>query len=119
MTTGPSPEYVRRQLQSADEALSDAEYLLEGVRMKAASNRAYYAMFYAVRAALVAARVRMPKTHRGTINLFSTHYVRAGKVDTQFATDLQDAFDLRYQSDYEVYANVGEEQVREAVQKLL
>jgi uncharacterized protein (UPF0332 family) len=45
MTTGPSQEYVQAQLESADEALSDAQYLLEGGRLKAAANRAYYAMF--------------------------------------------------------------------------
>jgi uncharacterized protein (UPF0332 family) len=45
MTMGPSPEYVRRQLQLADEALDDAEYLLQGNRLKAAANRAYHTMF--------------------------------------------------------------------------
>lgn len=47
MTTEPSQEFVKRQLQLADEALSDAKYLLQDSRLKAASNRAYYAMFYA------------------------------------------------------------------------
>lgn len=50
MTTEPSPVYVQRELQSADEALSDAVYLLQAGRLRAAANRAYYAMFHAVQA---------------------------------------------------------------------
>ncbi|MSQ14875.1 MAG: HEPN domain-containing protein [Dehalococcoidia bacterium] len=56
-------------MQLADEALSDARYLLEGHRLKAAANRAYYAMLYAVQAALVNAEIRGPKTYSGAISV--------------------------------------------------
>ncbi len=46
MTAEPSGDYVREQLRLAEEALSDARYLLEDNRLKAAANRAYYAMFH-------------------------------------------------------------------------
>lgn len=117
MTTGPSPEYVNRQLQLADEALSDSHYLLQDARLKAAINRAYYAMFYAAQAALSSGQVRMPKTHRGVLTLFNSHYVRTGKVNAQFARDFRTAFNLRQQSDYEAYTNVEETQVQDMVQK--
>jgi len=45
MTTESSQEYVNEQFRLADEALSDARYLLNDNRLKAAANRAYYAMF--------------------------------------------------------------------------
>lgn len=115
MTTEPSPEYVRRQLQLADEALNDAKYLLQGSRLKAAANRAYYAMFHAVMAALADARLRPPRTHSGAISLFGRHHIRTGKMDRQFARDLRDAYNLRQQSDYEIFAEVGDEQVRVTV----
>ena len=83
MTTGPSQEYVKAQLESADEALSDAQYLLEGRRLKAAANRAYYAMFYAVQAALAAADVDRPRTHSGAVSLFGLHYIR---IYTRFSS---------------------------------
>ena len=117
MTMEPSPEYVKRELQLADEALDDAEFLLQDDRLKAAANRAYYAMFYAVRTALASAGVERPRTHRGAINLFSRYWVRAGKVDSVFAGDLQDAFDLRQKSDNDVYAVLGGEMVRETIEK--
>ena len=101
-----SPEYVKRQLESADEALSDARYLLDGSRLKAAANRAYYAMFHTVHAALAVANVGRPRTHSGAISLFNRHFVRTNQLDVQFARDLQDAYDLRQRSDYEVFVSI-------------
>ncbi|MCL5959623.1 MAG: HEPN domain-containing protein [Chloroflexi bacterium] len=84
----------------ADEALGDAEYLLQDNRLKAAANRAYYAMFHAVEAAVATSEVKTPKTHGGAINLFGRHFIRTGIMERRFAKDLQDAYDLRQQSDY-------------------
>lgn len=117
MTTEPFPENATRQLQLADEALSDAEYLLTDSRLKAAANRAYYAMFHAVQAALAITKAALPKTHAGTINMFGKHIVLAGKIEKRYAKDLQDAFDIRQQTDYQIYAKIGEAEVREMVTK--
>ncbi|MFQ6029030.1 MAG: HEPN domain-containing protein [Dehalococcoidia bacterium] len=117
MTMEPSPEYVERQFQLADEALDDPRYLLEDNRLKAAANRAYYAMFHAVQAALHQAQIRRPKTHGGTIRLFGTHFVRTRQVDRRFARDLQHAFHLRQQSDYEVFSVIGDDTIREITDK--
>jgi uncharacterized protein (UPF0332 family) len=106
---------VAKQLQLADEALDDAEFLLRDGRLKSAANRAYYAMFHSVQAALSSLGLRNPKTHSGTINLFSRHWVRSGKIDREFGGNLQDALDLRQQSDYNVYAVVGEQVISETV----
>jgi uncharacterized protein (UPF0332 family) len=58
-----------------------------------------------------------PKTHRGTISLFGRHYVRTGKLRVNFAQDLREAYNLRQQSDYGIFTEVGEERVRETVEK--
>ena len=73
--------------------------------------------FYAVRAALASAGVERPRSHRGAINLFIRHWVRTDKVDQVLAKDLQDAFDLRQKGDYDVYAVLGGEVVRETIEK--
>ena len=117
MTTGPSPEYVRRQLQLADEALDDARYLLQGNRLKAAANRAYYGMYYAAMPALIGVSPTLPKTHSGAISLFGRYFVRTGKLDRQFGRDLRNVNDLRQQGDYGIFVELGGEQVREAVVK--
>lgn len=117
MTKEPSQQYIIKQLQLADEALDDARNLVQDNRLKAAANRAYYAMFYAIQAALADARVKRSKTHSGAISLFGRHYIRTGKMDRAFAKDLRDAYNLRQQSDYEVFAVVGEEPVKEIIDR--
>lgn len=76
MTRGSSQEYAREQLRLADEVLSDAGYLLDDNRLRAAANRAYYAMFHATQATLSHVEVSAPKTHAGTINLFGKHIIK-------------------------------------------
>jgi len=74
-------------------------------------------MFYAVMATLAGTDIRLPKTHSGAISLFGRHYVRTGKIGSQFAGDLRNAYNLRLQSDYGIFTEVGEERVRETVEK--
>ncbi|MBI4320417.1 MAG: HEPN domain-containing protein [Chloroflexi bacterium] len=107
---------MKKQLQLADEALSDAGYLLQDDRFKAAANRAYYAMFHAAHAILCYAGVKPPKTHGGVINLFGKHLVRSGKVERALGKHLQDAYDLRQQSDYGTDARIGELEVKQALE---
>ena len=113
MTMGPSQQYVEKQLQLARESLSDAEFLLADGRLKAAVNRAYYAMFYAAHAVLAEAGVEAPRTHGGTVQLFNKEFVASGKLDRDLGRTLGMAYRLRRRSDYEVFANVGEGQVEE------
>ena len=80
MTDRPSQEYIARQLESADEALDAAELLLENDHLKAAANRAYYAMFYAAMATLMRSGGDLPRTHGGVTNQFGLHYVRTGSL---------------------------------------
>jgi uncharacterized protein len=104
-------------VQLAGEALGDANYLLNDHRLNAAVNRPYYAMFHAVQAALIAAKARRRKTQSGAMNPFSRHYISTGRMAREFVEDLQDAYDLRQQSDDVVYTAVGEAQVREMIQQ--
>ncbi len=77
----------------------------------------HHAMFHAVQAALIAAKARSHKTQSGAMNPFSRHYISTGRMAREFVEDLQDAYDLRQQSDDDVYTAVGEAQVREMIQK--
>lgn len=66
---------ARRALASADTLLRDSD-------CDGACNRAYYAMFDAARAALIASKAAVPpeiaKTHSGLIAAFSLHLVKPG-----------------------------------------
>jgi len=74
-------------------------------------------MFHAAHAALVIVKSQRPRSHAGTIHLFLMNVVRVGKLDERFAKDLQDAYDLRQGSDYDVFASVSQDQATEIVQK--
>ena len=114
----PSPEYVHRQLESAEEALSDAEYNLGGRRLRTAGSRAYYAVFHSALAALAAVNAPMPRSHRGTRIQFEEQIIGTGHLDNHFGVILRDAQKLRRESDYEVEVEVSlshaETAVREA-----
>lgn len=112
-----SRQYVKTQLELADEALSDARYNLADGRLRSATNRAYYGMLHAVHAALEAAGARRPRTHSGAHETFSRYYVGTGRVERQLTVDLEQVFQSRLVSDYEASAGLGEEGVEAAVEK--
>lgn len=65
-------------------ACESARALLERQDSDGACNRAYYAMFDAARAALMATNAEIPlnigKTHSGVLTAFSQHLVKNGPV---------------------------------------
>lgn len=65
-----------------------------------ASNRAYYAIFDAARAALVANGHELPRTHRGSIFAFNLRLVNAGILPVAYGRDLNHAERLRLIADY-------------------
>ena len=86
-------------VQSSLDSLPHGICIIDSDYVLVAANRAYYAMFHAVQAALATTNVRMPRTHNATITLFSREFVRTGTLDRAHSRNLQDAFDLRQQSD--------------------
>lgn len=104
MTMGPSSEYARTRLELATNMLSDAKFLLGQGRLSSAVDRAYYAMFHAAQAALAAAGVKAPRSHRGLRNQFGEHVVATGLVEREYARDLTKASEVRQEATYEAYA---------------
>lgn len=93
-------EYVAEELEQANEALSDAEILLENGSERAVINRLYYACFHAAQAVLYA-RGFDPKTHSGILTLFGREVVRKGDAtgdDGRFFNEIQS---YRLTADYE------------------
>lgn len=66
-----------------------------------ASSRAYYAMFDAARAALLASGFDVGKTHKGVLNAFSDRLVRNGPLPKELGRLLKRAETFRYVADYE------------------
>ncbi|MGD0636351.1 MAG: HEPN domain-containing protein [Beijerinckiaceae bacterium] len=90
--------------EKAERALSGARLLLTAKDSEGASNRAYYAMFDAAHAALLAAHIDVPesttKTHTGLIRAFGRYLVQGGHVDAEFGRALNKVQRLRQIADY-------------------
>lgn len=99
------------------------ETLAEAVKMQNADfsprsiiNRSYYAMFYAVLALFIHSNTQHKTSkHSGVIGIFNKEFIHTGKLDARFAKMLYDLFDERMELDYRDFAQVSEEDARNAV----
>ena len=91
-------------MAKADRACKSAGVLLEIGDVDGACNRAYYAMFDAARAALLASGAPVApdigRTHGGLINAFSNHLVKNGPVSKDMGRLLNRAQEIRQIADY-------------------
>ena len=87
------------RLDEANEALRDAELLLEASRYRAAANRLYYAAFYAAIAVLLSRRLEYSK-HSAVIAFFDREFIRTGILPREYSRTLHRAFSERQQDDY-------------------
>ena len=108
---------VARHLELADEALGDAEFVLNSGHLRNAAERAYYTMFHAASAAVAKTDVRPPRTHRGVANRFGLRYVTTGLFDASLAGALGEIYELRRQSDYHLDVDFTEGDVAAAVER--
>ena len=107
-------------MAKADRALASAQKLLQDNDSDGACNRAYYAMFDAARAALIARAAPVPpvvaKTHSGLIAAFSLHLVKTGLFPVELGRSLNKAEDLRLVADYKG-DSIGIEEAQWVVQQ--
>ena len=91
-------------MTKAQRALASAQTLLLDGDGDGACNRAYYAMFDAARAALIAAKSPVPpeiaKTHSGLIAAFSLHLVKTELFPKELGRSFNKVEDLRLLADY-------------------
>ncbi|MFT4181191.1 MAG: HEPN domain-containing protein [Rhizobium sp.] len=91
-------------MAKAGQACRSARVLLELGDADGACNRAYYAIFDAARAALLASgrleAENIGKTHRGLINAFSEHLIKNGPIPREIGRILKRAEEIRLIADY-------------------
>ena len=104
----------RYRLEQAEEALLEADLLLNAGHFRGAINRAYYAMFYAIQVLVVKNKVKVSK-HSGVISYFDREFVKPGIIDKEFSKWLHRLFDLRQDADYGDMFEPSDDQCRQAV----
>jgi uncharacterized protein (UPF0332 family) len=110
-------ELIARARRSA----TSAKLLFDAGDPNGACNRAYYAMFDAARAALLAGddpvKSEVIKTHSGLIAAFSLHLIKPGRIPAQYGRSLRQADQIRLIADYsdeEVDRETGASAVEQA-----
>lgn len=99
-------------LERARVYLSSSRLLREAGDHESAVSRAYYAMFYAAEAALLA-RDLAASSHKGVIAEFNRIYVKGGIVSKEAARHLGQAFGKRQLGDYEFRRVITAEEASE------
>jgi len=101
MTDDLTPDAL---MTKAIRACASARALLDLGDVDGACNRAYYAMFDAARAALLASgapvQPDVSKTHSGLISAFGQHLVKDGPISKETGRLLKRAEEIRIVADY-------------------
>lgn len=93
--------FSKYRLEKAKETLETAEAILKiGKDYTSANNRAYYAIFYAIRAVL-ALEQKDFKKHKDVIAYFNQYYVNTGKFPKNIGRKIAQAQRVREDSDYD------------------
>lgn len=89
-------------IEKAARAARSAALLLDSGDIDGACNRAYYAMFDAARAALLAtgSDQASTRTHAGLIAAFGLRLVKSGRIDRSLGHVLNRAHEIRLVADY-------------------
>ena len=100
------------RLENAKERLSFIPGILELGDYKTAANRAYYAVFYAMRAVLALDGFDSKK-HSGIIAEFRKSYIKTGIFDEEMSDIISGLFNVRASSDYDDFYVISKEKVTE------
>lgn len=102
------------RLGRALECLDTAQKVMGLGDYKCAANRSYYAVFHAMRAALVYDNIDAKK-HSGIISEFRRLYIKTGVFDKEMSDTITNLFDIRTDSDYDDFFIISKEEVEKQV----
>ena len=101
-------------LMHAQESLQSAELNMEHAFYGAAINRAYYAIFYATSALLLAHGLVRGK-HTGVIAAFREYFVKPGLIEPEYSDIYGAVMDARMDSDYEMVFEADRDVAQKAI----
>lgn len=102
------------RIESAESCLADANALFQIGSYKGATNRAYYAVFNAMRAVLALNGIDR-KRHSGVISEFQRLYLKTQVFDVSYSKIISNAFALRVGGDYQDYYVISKQEIAELI----
>ena len=100
----------------AKERLEASKLLLDNGNYKDSIGRSYYAIFTTVRALLAIEGVDFSK-HAGVISYFQKAYIKTGIFDIKFSKYINQAFQIRNNTDYVDFFIVSREDAKEQYER--
>lgn len=105
-------ELIKYRLEEAKETIQDVQLLIENDRLRAAVNRIYYGMFYALLALGLAYKFETSK-HQQLLGWFNKNFIYEGLIDSKFGKILNKASNRRTKGDYESYVEFDKDIILE------
>lgn len=106
---------VENLLQKSRHTLEEARHLWKSEYYDGSISGAYYAMFHAAGAALLAEDITV-STHSGVHRMFGKHFIKTGMLPAQLSTHLGQVLEARQSADYGS-AEKAREDAEEALKK--
>ena len=106
---------ARHRFERAETTLNEAVDELNRNNYRLTVNRAYYSVFYAMRAFLVTVNKDSSK-HSGVLALFNQYFIKTGIIPEINFKAIQSLIDLRHEGDYQDFAKITEEEALGSVE---
>lgn len=110
-----SVEFAKYRLQRAKETLESAIALYDRKDLMGANNRAYYSIFYTIRAVLALEPIDF-KRHKDVIGYFNKNYVKSEIFPRKMGTKIVQAQTIREDSDYDDEYEPNYEKTQEQIE---
>ncbi len=93
-------DFAKYRLDKAKETLNSAKLLYNNNDLSGANYRAYYSIFYSIRAVLAMERIDF-KRHKDVIAYFNQHYVKPEIFPRKMGSKIAQAKTIREDCDYD------------------
>lgn len=108
-------DLARYKLERAREEIETAKLLFDNNKFKAANNRAYYSIYYAITAVLCLEPVAFKK-HKDTLGYFNKNYVHTEQFPKEIGRDISKAAKVRHASDYDEFYIASKEEASRQIE---
>jgi uncharacterized protein (UPF0332 family) len=115
--TDSKQDYINYRLDRSVELFQDAKLLAKNKRWRSCVNRLYYSSFHLVNALLFQDGIT-PKSHDGIKTKFFQFYIKTNRIDQEFGKLYSQLIDWRQESDYSIYVDFDEEDVKPLIKKV-
>jgi len=99
------------KIERAKEELDTAQLIFINNKLKAANNRAYYSIYYALTAVLCLEPIAFKK-HKDTMAYFNKNYVHTGHFPKEVGREVSKAAKVRHASDYDEFYIAGRDEAK-------